>query len=143
TIMDPVYGYEAVNVEAQSRSLSSLLNWTKRLIAVRKSSLAFGRGSITFVRPANRAILAYVRQYGDEIILCVANLSRAAQVTELDLSSWKDHIPLELLGRTSFPPIGELPYLITLAPYGFYWFKLTEKQSVTPAPVIVPEFETL
>jgi maltose alpha-D-glucosyltransferase / alpha-amylase len=143
TIMDPVYGYEAVNVEAQSRSLSSLLNWTKRLIAVRKSSLAFGRGSITFVRPANRAILAYVRQYGDEIILCVANLSRAAQATELDLSSWKDHIPLELLGRTSFPPIGELPYMITLAPYGFYWFKLGEKQSSTPAPVIVPEFETL
>ena len=85
-IMDPVYGYEAVNVEAQSRSLSSLLSATKRLIAVRKSTLAFGRGTMTFIRPANRAVLAYVRQYEDEVILCVANLSRSAQATELDLS---------------------------------------------------------
>jgi maltose alpha-D-glucosyltransferase/alpha-amylase len=143
TIMDPVYGYEAVNVEAQSRSLSSLLSWTKRLISVRKSSPAFGRGSITFIRPANRSILAYVRQCGDEVILCVANLSRAAQATELELSPWKDRIPLEMLGRTSFPEIGELPYMITLGPYGFYWFKLIEKLVTTPAPVVVPEFETL
>ncbi|MDR3469078.1 MAG: maltose alpha-D-glucosyltransferase [Xanthobacteraceae bacterium] len=142
-IMDPVYGYEAVNVEAQSRSLSSLLSWTRRLISVRKSSLAFGRGSITFVRPVNRAILAYIRQYGDEIILCVANLSRAAQACELDLSPWKDRVPLEMLGRTSFPPIGELPYLVTLAPYGFYWFKLIEKPASSRAPAVVPEFETL
>ena len=142
-IMDPVYGYEAVNVEAQSRSLSSLLSWTKRLISVRKSSPAFGRGSITFVRPVNRAILAYIRQYGDEIILCVANLSRAAQACELDLSPWKDRVPLEMLGRTSFPPIGELPYLVTLAPYGFYWFKLIEKPASTRPPAVVPEFETL
>lgn len=142
-IMDPVYGYEAVNVEAQTRNLSSLLNWTKRLIAVRKSSPAFGRGSITFIRPANRAILAYVRQYGDEVILCVANLSRAAQATELDLSPWKERVPLEMLGRTSFPAIGELPYMVTLSPYGFYWFKLTEKAVVTPPPEVVPEFETL
>jgi maltose alpha-D-glucosyltransferase/alpha-amylase len=143
TIMDPVYGYESVNVEAQSRSLSSLLNWTKRLIAVRKSSPAFGRGSITFIRPVNRSILAYVRQYGDEVILCVANLSRAAQATELDLSPWKERVPLEMLGRTSFPAIGELPYMITLAPYGFYWFKLTEKPAMTRPPEVVPEFETL
>jgi maltose alpha-D-glucosyltransferase / alpha-amylase len=143
TIMDPVYGYEAVNVEAQSRSLSSLLSWTKRLISVRKSSPAFGRGSITFIRPTNRSILAYVRQYGDEVILCVANLSRAAQATELDLAPWKDRIPLEMLGRTSFPQIGELPYMITLAPYGFYWFKLDEKPVSTRPPVVVPEFETL
>src|SRR5207248_10888288 len=116
-IMDPVYGYEALNVEAQSRSLSSLLSWTKRLISVRKSTLAFGRGTMTFIRPINRAVLAYVRQYRDEVILCVTNLSRAAQATELDLSPWKDRIPQEMLGRTRFPAIGELPYMITLGPY--------------------------
>jgi maltose alpha-D-glucosyltransferase/alpha-amylase len=143
-IMDPVYGYEAVNVEAQSRSLSSLLSATKRLISVRKSTLAFGRGTMTFIRPANRAVLAYVREYKDEAILCVANLSRAAQATQLDLSAWKDRVPLELLGRTRFPPIGELPYMITLAPYGFYWFQLLERDKSEPAPPrIVPEFETL
>jgi len=144
TIMDAIYGYESVNVEAQSRSLSSLLSWTKRLIAVRKTSKAFGRGTITFIRPTNRATLAYVRHYDDEIILCVANLSRSAQATELNLAAWKDRVPLEMLGRTTFPPIGELPYLITLAPYGFYWFRLNEKPpepTVTDEPV--PEFETL
>jgi len=144
TIMDPVYGYESVNVEAQSRSLSSLLSATKRLIAVRKSTLAFGRGSMTFIRPVNRAVLAYIRQFGDEVILCVANLSRSAQATELDLSAWKDRVPLEMLGRTRFPAIGELPYMITLAPYGFYWFQLRERdKSEHVAPSIVPEFETL
>jgi maltose alpha-D-glucosyltransferase/alpha-amylase len=142
-IMDPVYGYESVNVEAQSRSLSSLLNATKRLISVRKSTLAFGRGTMTFIRPANRSVLAYVRQYRDEVILCVANLSRAAQATELDLSPWKDRIPQEMLGRTRFPPIGELPYMITLGPYGFYWFQLTERDKSEPVvPRAVPEFET-
>jgi maltose alpha-D-glucosyltransferase / alpha-amylase len=144
TIMDPVYGYESVNVEAQSRSLSSLLSATKRLISVRKSTLAFGRGTMTFIRPANRAVLAYVRQYGEEVILCIANLSRSAQATELDLSAWKDRIPLEMLGRTLFPAIGELPYMITLAPYGFYWFQLRERdKSEHVAPSVVPEFETL
>ena len=142
--MDPVYGYESVNVEAQSRSLSSLLSATKRLIAVRKSTLAFGRGTMSFIRPENRSVLCYVRQYQDEVILCVANLSRSAQATELDLSAWKDRIPLEMLGRTRFPAIGELPYMITLAPYGFYWFELQERDK--SAPVVqraVPEFETL
>jgi maltose alpha-D-glucosyltransferase/alpha-amylase len=143
-IMDPVYGYESVNVEAQSRSLSSLLSATKRLIAVRKSTLAFGRGSMSFIRPANRSVLAYVRQYEDEVILCVANLSRSAQATELDLSPWKERIPQEMLGRTKFPAIGDLPYMITLAPYGFYWFRLSERGSSDHvAPSIVPEFETL
>jgi maltose alpha-D-glucosyltransferase/alpha-amylase len=143
-IMDSVYGYEAVNVEAQSRSLSSLLSATKKLIAVRKSTLAFGRGSMSFIRPANRAVLAYVRRHGDEVILCVANLSRSAQATELDLSAFRDRVPLEMLGRTHFPAIGELPYMITLAPYGFYWFKLQERdKSEHVAPSIVPEFETL
>src|ERR1700722_6278923 len=144
TIMDPVYGYEAVNVEAQSRSLSSLLSAMKKLIAVRKSTLAFGRGSVSFIRPANRSVLAYVRQLGDEVILCVANLSRSAQATELDLSAFRDRVPLEMLGRTHFPAIGELPYMITLAPYGFYWFQLQERDKSEPAaPSIVPEFETL
>ena len=145
TIMDPVYGYESVNVEAQSRSLSSLLSATKRLISVRKSTLAFGRGTMTFIRPVNRSVLAYVRQYEDEVILCVANLSRSAQATELDLSAWKDRIPLEMLGRTRFPAIGELPYMITLAPYGFYWFQLTRAGSKSQhvEPTVVPEFETL
>jgi maltose alpha-D-glucosyltransferase/alpha-amylase len=144
TIMDPVYGYESVNVEAQSRSLSSLLSATKRLISVRKSTLAFGRGTMAFIRPVNRSVLVYIRQHGDEVILCVANLSRSAQATELDLSAWKDRIPLEMLGRTSFPPIGELPYMITLAPYGFYWFQLKEPdKSEHIAPSAVPEFETL
>jgi maltose alpha-D-glucosyltransferase / alpha-amylase len=143
-IMDSVYGYESVNVEAQSRSLSSLLSATKRLISVRKSTLAFGRGSMTFIRPVNRAVLAYVRQFGDEVILCVANLSRSAQATELDLSAWKDRVPLEMLGRTRFPAIGELPYMITLAPYGFYWFQLRERdKSEHVAPSVAPEFETL
>jgi maltose alpha-D-glucosyltransferase/alpha-amylase len=144
TIMDPVYGYESVNVEAQSRSLSSLLSATKRLISVRKSTLAFGRGTMTFIRPVNRSVLAYVRQHGDEAILCVANLSRSAQATELDLSAWKGRMPLEMLGRTHFPAIGELPYMITLAPYGFYWFQLQEPDKSEPvAPRAVPEFETL
>jgi maltose alpha-D-glucosyltransferase / alpha-amylase len=144
TIMDPVYGYESVNVEAQSRSLSSVLNATKRLIAVRKSTLAFGRGTMTFIRPENRSVLAYARQYQDEVILCVANLSRSAQATELDLSAFKGRVPLEMLGRTRFPAIGELPYMITLAPYGFYWFQLQEPDKSQAAPQrAVPEFETL
>src|SRR5258708_19345647 len=129
TIMDPVYGYESVNVEAQSRSLSSLLSATKRLIAVRKSTLAFGRGTMTFIRPENRSVLAYVRQYQDEVILCVANLSRSAQATELDLSAFKDRIPLEMLGRTRFPPIGELPSMFTLPPYAFSFFPLPQRDT--------------
>ncbi len=144
TIMDPVYGYESVNVEAQSRSLSSLLSATKKLISVRKSTLAFGRGTMTFIRPLNRSVLAYVRQYGEEVILCVANLSRSAQATELDLSAWRERVPLEMLGRTCFPAIGELPYMITLAPYGFYWFQLQQPDKSQPAKrSAVPEFETL
>ncbi len=143
-IMDPVYGYESVNVEAQSRSLSSLLNATKRLISVRKSTLVFGRGTMEFIRPTNRSVLAYVRQLGDEAVLCVANLSRSAQATELDLSAFKDRVPIEMLGRTRFPAIGTLPYLVTLSPYGFYWFQLEKPD---PAKHVLPaeaqEFETL
>ena len=144
TIMDPVYGYEAVNVEAQSRSLASLLSWTKRLISVRKSSKVFGRGSLSFIRPTNRAVLVYVRQYEKEVLLCVANMSRSAQAAEIDLSPWRGRMPRELLGQTNFPPIGENSYIITLAPYGFFWFQLCEGASSTSEARNIPaEFETL
>jgi maltose alpha-D-glucosyltransferase/alpha-amylase len=143
-IMDPVFGYESVNVEAQSRSLSSLLSATKRLISVRKTTQAFGRGTMSFIRPTNRSVLAYVRQLGDEVVLCVANLSRSAQATELDLSAFKGRVPVEMLGRTSFPAVGDFPYLVTLAPYGFYWFQL-EKPDISKhvAQATAQEFETL
>jgi maltose alpha-D-glucosyltransferase / alpha-amylase len=124
-IMDPIYGYASVNVEAQGRDPSSLLSWTKRMLAVRKTSRAFGRGTRRFLRPGNRKILAYLREYGGDSILCVANLSRSAQPVELNLSEFKGRVPVEMLGRTTFPPIGDLPYLLTLSAYGFYWFRLT------------------
>jgi len=123
-IMDPVYGYEAVNVEAQARDPSSLLNWMRRMLAVRKTSQAFGRGRLTFLKPGNRKILAYLRELGDEAILCVANLGRSAQPVELQLGRFRGRVPVEMLGRTPFPPIGELPYLLTLPAHGFYWFRL-------------------
>ncbi|PKN13324.1 MAG: maltose alpha-D-glucosyltransferase [Deltaproteobacteria bacterium HGW-Deltaproteobacteria-4] len=123
-IMDPVYGYEAINVEAQSRDHSSLLNWMRRMLTVRKSSKAFGRGRLIFLNPGNRKILAYLREYKEETILCVANLGRSAQPVELDLAPYRGRVPLEMMGRTAFPPIGELPYLLTLPACGFYWFRL-------------------
>jgi maltose alpha-D-glucosyltransferase / alpha-amylase len=123
-IMDAVYGYPSTNVEAQSRDPSSLLSWTKRMLAVRKTSHAFGRGSRRFLQPGNRKILAYLREFGDDTILCVANLSRSAQPVELNLAPYKGRVPVEMLGRTAFPPIGEMPYLLTISAYGFYWFKL-------------------
>ena len=126
-VMDPVYGYAAVNVEAQSRDRSSLLNWMKRIIAVRKAHKAFGRGGLQFLSPGNRKILAYIREYQGETLLCIANMSRTAQPVELDLSRFKGRVPLELLGRAAFPPVGDLPYLLTLPGYGVYWFQLHEK----------------
>jgi len=124
-IMDPIYGYESVNVEAQLRDRSSLLNWMKRMLQVRKTSQAFGRGVLRFIKPGNRKVLVYLREYGEDVILCVANLSRSAQPVELNLSAHKGSVPIELLGRTPFPPVGELPYFLTLPSYGFYWFKLS------------------
>jgi maltose alpha-D-glucosyltransferase/alpha-amylase len=123
-IMDAVYGYEAVNVEAQTRDPASLLNWMKRMLATRKTSRAFGRGRLEFLSPGNRKVLAYLRELGDEAILCVANLSRSAQPVELDLQRFKGRVPIEMLGRTAFPPIGERFYLFTLPAYGFYWLRL-------------------
>ncbi|HXV08536.1 MAG TPA: maltose alpha-D-glucosyltransferase, partial [Burkholderiales bacterium] len=124
-IMDPVYGFDAVNVEAQSRDPSSLLNWMKRMLAVRRASQAFGRGTLRFLKPGNRKILAYLREHGEDAILCVANMSRTAQPVELDLARFRARVPVEMIGRTPFPPVGDLPYLLTLPGYGFYWFRLT------------------
>lgn len=123
-ISDPVYGYQSVNVEAQERDPSSMLHFMRRMIALRRQHKAFGRGSIEFLRPDNRAILAYTRRYKSEIILVVANLSRFVQPAELDLAEFQGKIPVEMIGRTDFPPIGELPYFITLGPHSFYWFRL-------------------
>src|SRR5450631_879938 len=129
-VMDAVYGDQSTNVEAQSRDPSSLLSWTKRMLAVRKTSQAFGRGSRRFLRPGNRKILAYLREFGEDTILCVANLSRSAQPVELNLASFKGRVPVEMMGRTTFPPIGDLPYLLTISAYGFYWFRLATDAEV-------------
>ncbi len=129
-IMDAMYGYESVNVETQLRDKSSLLQWTRRMLAVRKTSRAFGRGRRTFLKPGNRKILAYISEHDDDVILSVFNLSRAAQPVELDLSAFKGRVPVEMLGRTSFPPVGDLPYLLTLNSFGFYWFRLTDEAPV-------------
>src|SRR5207253_2692514 len=129
-IMDAVYGYQAINVEAQERAPYSLLNWMKRLIALRKQFKVFGRGTLEFLGAPNRKILAYVRRYEDELVLCIANLARTVQPVELDLSAFKGMTPVEMLGLTEFPRIGELPYFLTLAGNGFYWFRLQQTPSV-------------
>lgn len=132
-IIDPDYHYEVVNVEARQNNLHSPLWFMKRLIAQRKRYQAFGRGTLEFLHPQNRKALAFVRRYGDEIILVVMNLSRYAQFVELDLSSYQGMIPMEVFGQSPFPPIGELPYLVTLGPHAFYWFALQKKPvAVTP-----------
>ncbi|WP_085586111.1 MULTISPECIES: maltose alpha-D-glucosyltransferase [unclassified Pseudomonas] len=151
-IMDPLYGYQSVNVETQAGDPHSLLNWTRRLLAVRKQSKAFGRGSLKMLSPANRRVLAYTREYTgadgkQEIILCVANVSRSAQAVELDLSAYVGMVPVEMLGGNAFPPIGQLSFLLTLAPYGFYWFGLAAENQmpswhVEPAQSL-PDFTTL
>jgi maltose alpha-D-glucosyltransferase / alpha-amylase len=126
-LMDPLYGYDRVNVESQLRDPNSLLNAVRRMLAVRKQYRAFGRGTIRFLRPANRKILAYIREFDGERILCIANVSRQAQAVELNLSEFAGSVPVELSGGASFPTIGQLPYLLTLPPFGFYWFELSEK----------------
>ncbi|MBV7486126.1 maltose alpha-D-glucosyltransferase [Bordetella sp. BOR01] len=128
-LMGPLYGYEAVNVEAQQRDPHSLLNWTRRMVATRRQSQVFGRGSLQFLYPGNRKILAYLRQEGDNAILCVANLSSAAQPVELDLAAYAGKVPVEMLGESPFPDIGALPYMLTLPPYGFYWFDLSSDRA--------------
>jgi maltose alpha-D-glucosyltransferase/alpha-amylase len=123
-ISNPLYGYQAVNVESQRRSDHSLLNWMRHLIRVRRSSRVFGRGGIAFLRPANHRVLAYTRSLDGETVLVVNNLSTTAQVVELDLRHLAGAIPIEMFGHSLFPRIGELPYMLTLGPYDFYWFKL-------------------
>ena len=123
-LMDPVYGFQAVNIEAQLRQPNSLLRWLHRLIALRKDHPVFGLGTYEALRPENPRIFAHVRTYEDDIVLCVHNLARSAQAVELDLSRWEGFVPEEMFGRTRFPRIGELPYLLTMAPRGFFWFQL-------------------
>lgn len=123
-ISNPVYGYQAINVDSQRRSAHSLLSWMKRLIQVRKTSPVFSRGSIEFLFPANHRVLAYTRELDNSRVLAVNNLSDSAQAVELDLRKYKGSIPIEMFGETLFPRIGDNPYLLTMGPYQFYWFRL-------------------
>ncbi|MBY3104731.1 maltose alpha-D-glucosyltransferase [Rhizobium laguerreae] len=146
-VADPLYGFEAVNVEAQSTDAHSLLNWTRKMLALRGRHPAFGRGSLRFLSPENRKILAYLREYEGETLMCVANLSRLPQAVELDLSAFEGRVPIELTGMSPFPPIGQLTYLLTLPPYGFFWFQL-EADADPPAwrtapPEQLPDLVTM
>jgi maltose alpha-D-glucosyltransferase/alpha-amylase len=123
-ISNPIYGYQAVNVESQRRSDHSLLNWMRRLIRVRKSTRVLSRGSIAFLHPSNHRVLAYTRSFDGETVLVVNNLSGTAQVVELDLRSLQGAIPIEMFGFSMFPRIGEQPYVLTLGPYDFFLVKL-------------------
>ena len=126
-LMDPVYGFQSVNVEAQQRNPSSFLYWTKRMLEVRRQHAVFGMGSFEVIPTDNPSVLAFVRCQEDDLVLCVNNLSRFAQPAELPLQRWNGKTPIELMGRVPFPRIGELPYFITLNPYAFYWFQLVEQ----------------
>ncbi len=134
-LMDPVYGYQAVNVEANTRDQSSLLYWVKRMLEVRKGHPVFGTGSFEVLSAENPSALAFVRAStdsaandSDDVVMCINNLSRFAQPVELHLGHYEGFVPHELLGRVRFPPIGELPYFVTLAPFGFYWFQLLDER---------------
>ena len=127
-ILDPLYGYQALNVEAQMRSSSSLLNWTRRMLAVRRQHPVFGMGSYDELGSSNPSVLAFVREFGDDRVLCVNNLSRFPQPVELDLSRFQEIVPVELTGLVPFPRVGELPYLLSLPGHGFMWFALTTQE---------------
>jgi maltose alpha-D-glucosyltransferase/alpha-amylase len=146
-IMGALYGYGSVNVEAQERDQHSLLNWTRRLLAVRKGHKSFGRGAQLFIRPRNRKVLVFLRTHEDETIFCVSNLARTAQAVEIDLSAYAGRTPVDLLGGSAFPPIGRLPYMLTLPPYAFYWFILADEAEMpnwhTPEPEPMPELTTI
>ncbi len=138
--IDPAYHYEAINVESQQDNPNSLLNWTKRIIALRKQHKAFGRGTLEFLQPSNQRVLAYVRRYQEETILVVANLSRFAQAVELDLHRFQGHTPVEMFGRTDFPVIGaERFYPLTLGPNSFFWFSLEAR--TVPVTIAAPVIE--
>jgi len=138
-LMGPLYGHEVINVEAQHRNPHSLLNWTRRLLACRARTPAFGRGTLAFLNAGNRKILAYLRQWENTTILCVANLSASAQPVELPLQAYEGAVPVEMLAGSSFPRIGQLPYLLTLPPYGFYWFELSPEATPPDWHVEKPE----
>ena len=145
--MNPVYGFEVINVEAQAGDQYSLLNWTRRMLTVRKRHKSFGRGTLRFLYPGNRKVLAYLREFEDETILCVCNVSRVIQAVELDLSAFAGRVPVDLTGGSTFPPVGQLPYLLTLPPFAFYWFILSTNASLPawhlPAPESMAELRTL
>ncbi len=142
-IQDPIYGFNAVNVEAQLASPSSLLTWMRRMIAVRRSTAAFGRGGLRFLYPSNRKVLAYLREIDGERILCVVNVSRAPQAVELDLGEFEHTMPVEMTAGSVFPPIGAAPYVLTLPAYGFFWFRLEPLLEEKQAPQPIPELFTL
>jgi maltose alpha-D-glucosyltransferase/alpha-amylase len=127
-VMDPVYGFQALNIEAQLRTPTSLLRWLHRLIALRKEHPVFGFGTYEPIEPSNPRIFAHLRRFEDDLVLCVHNLARSAQAVELDLRAFEGRYPVELFGRARFPRIGELPYLLTLGARGFYWFELVEEE---------------
>ncbi|GAB3455069.1 maltose alpha-D-glucosyltransferase [Streptomonospora sediminis] len=123
-ILDPIHGFQALNVEAQRDNPGSLLNWTRKMIQIRKRHPVFGTGDFTELHASNPSVLAFVREYGDDRMLCVNNLSRFPQPVELDLRRFENATPIECMGGVRFPAIGELPYLMTLPGHGFYWFQL-------------------
>jgi maltose alpha-D-glucosyltransferase/alpha-amylase len=123
-LMDPVYGYQAINVEAQLRNPTSLLHWLRRFIALRKEHPVLGLGTYELLKVDNPRVFAHCRRHEDEIVLCVHNLARSAQPVQLDLGEFEGATPVEMFGGTRFPRIGELPYLITLGSRGFFWFQL-------------------
>jgi maltose alpha-D-glucosyltransferase/alpha-amylase len=129
-LMDPVYGFQAVNIEAQLRTPTSMLRWLHRFIALRKEHPVFGFGTYEPIEPSNPRIFAHLRRFEDDLVLCVHSLARSAQAVELDLSEYLGRYPVELFGRSRFPRIGELPYLLTLPSRGFYWFELVEEGEV-------------
>jgi len=131
-LMDPVYGFQAVNVEAQLRTPTSLLRWLRRFIALRKEHPVFGLGTYEPLSVSNHRIFAHIRRHADDVILCVHNVARSAQAVELDLSAYEGYHPEEMFGRTRFPRVGELPYLLTLAPRGFFWFQLVKDPEPEP-----------
>ena len=124
--MDPVYGYQAVNVEAQQRYGTSLLNWLREMIHLRKRHPVFGRGAISLIKPDNRKIFAFTRSYLAETVLCVFNLAQSAQPVELVLKDYEGYTPIEMIGEAHFPLVGAGPYQLALAPRGFYWFLLSK-----------------
>jgi maltose alpha-D-glucosyltransferase/alpha-amylase len=145
-VMDPLYGYQAVNIEAQRRDPSSLFHWVRRLIALRKHTPALARGRLELLEPANRKILAYVRRDGDDAILIVANLARSVQPVELDLSAFAGLVPVEMFGQAVLPPIGAAPYFLTLGRRAFYWFRLQKvvrEVASRLAPVETEEVENI